>query len=278
MKAAVLGLGIIGEIWARHLIADGVEVKTWNRTPKESFPGFHTCARQTVDGADYIIIVVADPPAVQSVLDAIVPVLKPWQTIIQSSTISAKWTKRFAEQVHDVGASFLEAPFTGSKPAAEARKTVFYLGGDNDLIERCRPFLQKLSSVIMPIGPIGSASALKLSMNLQIAAIAQALSESITLARKAGISDETYFEALHINASRSGISDLKEPYVKKHDYQPLFSVKHMGKDLRLANESAEELGLDLPQTRHLIEQYEAGLAQGWGNDDFIGLIRLLEQA
>lgn len=278
MKTAVLGLGIIGEIWARHLIADGVEVKTWNRTPKESFPGFHTCARQTVEGADFIIIVVADPPAVQSVLDAIRPVLKPWQTIIQSSTISAKWSKHFAEQVEDTGASFLEAPFTGSKPAAEQRKTVFYLGGETAVIDRCRPLLQKLASTIMPIGPVGSASALKLAMNLQIAAIAQALTESITLARTAGISDETYFEALHLNASRSGISDLKEPYLKTANYAPLFSVKHMGKDLRLALESAQELDLDLPQTRHLIEQYTKGMAEGWGDEDFIGLIRLLERA
>lgn len=276
MKTAVLGLGIIGEIWARHLIADGVEVKTWNRTPKESFPGFHTCARQAIDGVDFIIIVVADPPAVQGVLDAILPVLKPWQTIIQSSTISAKWSKKFASQVEDIGASFLEAPFTGSKPAAEQRKTVYYLGGETTVIERCRPLLQKLASTIMTIGEVGSASALKLSMNLQIAAMAQALSESITLARKAGISDDVYFEALHINASRSGISDLKEPYLKAHDYKPLFSVKHMGKDLRLALESAQELDLDLPQTKNLIAQYTKGIAEGWSDEDFIGLIRLLE--
>jgi 3-hydroxyisobutyrate dehydrogenase-like beta-hydroxyacid dehydrogenase len=276
MKIAVLGLGIIGQIWAKNLIADGLEVKTWNRTPKEDFPGFRTCARQAVEGVDFIIIVVADPPAVQSVLDAIVPSLKPWQIIVQSSTISSVWTKKFAAQVEGAGATFIEAPFTGSKPAAEQRKTVFYVGGKPEEIERARPLLQKLGNTILRIGDTGSASALKLAMNLNIAAVAQALTESLTLARKAGISDETYFEAFHLNAGRSGLSDLKEPYLRSHDYNPLFSVKHMGKDLRLALESAQELGLDLPQTKNLLKQYTAGAAEGWSDEDFIGLIRLLE--
>ncbi len=277
MKTAILGLGIIGQIWAKNLIEDGLEVKTWNRTPKEDFPGFHTCARQAIDGMEAIIIVVADPPAVQGILDAILPMLKPWQTIIQSSTISEAWTKKFASQVEDVGATFIEAPFTGSKPAAEQRKTIYYLGGKIEEIDRVRPLLQRLSSTIMHIGPTGSASALKLAMNLNIAAIAQALSESLTLARKSGISDETYFEALHVNVSRSGLTDLKEPYLKSQNYSPLFSVKHMGKDLRLALESAQAVGIDLPQTKNLLKQYTVGAAEGWSDDDFIGLIRLLEK-
>lgn len=275
MKIAVLGLGIIGGIWAKNLIADGLEVNTWNRTPKPEFPGFKDCAREAAAGTDAVFIVVADPPAVQSVLDAILPVLKPGQIVIQSSTISAEWTLKFAKQVEDVGASFLEAPFTGSKPAAEQRKTIYYLGGTPDLIERARPILQRLSGTIMPIGPTGSASTLKLAMNLNIAGVAQALCESLMLARKAGISDDTFFEALHLNASRSGLSDLKEPYLKAHDYNPLFSVKHMGKDVRLAIETAGDL--DLPQTKNLLKLYTEGHARGWSDDDFIGLIRLLEK-
>lgn len=277
MKTAILGLGIIGKIWAKNLIADGLEVKTWNRTPKEDFPGFHTCAREAVQGTDAVILVVADPPAVQSVLDAICPALKPGQLLIQSSTISEPWTKKFSGQVNATGAQFLEAPFTGSKPAAEQRKTVFYLGGTTALVEKATPLLQRLAHKIMHIGPTGSASSLKLAMNLNIASVAQALSESLTLARKAGLSDDIFFDALHINASRSGVSDLKEPFLRQHDYAPLFSVKHMGKDLRLAIESARELGLDLPQAQHLLKQYQVGTAKGWADDDFIGLIRLLEK-
>ena len=108
MNIAVLGLGIIGSRWAKNLAADGHRVRCWNRTPKE-FPGFHASIHEAIEGAEAIIIVVADPPAVQSVLEQILPKLVPGQMVLQSSTISAQWTLRFAEEVRKTGAVFVEA-------------------------------------------------------------------------------------------------------------------------------------------------------------------------
>lgn len=275
MRVAVLGLGIIGSAWAKNLMDSGFEVRCWNRTPKE-FPNFTSSATEAVEGADFIFLVVADPPAVQAVLDTIAPRLGAGQVVIQASTISAEWSRRFARQVESAGAAFLEAPFTGSKPAAEQRKTVFYLGGEEALVEKARPVLEPLSSAILHIGPLGSASSLKLAMNVNVAGVAQILCESLALCRAEGISDDTYFAALKLNASRSGVADLKEPKLRTADYSPQFSVKHMIKDLRLARETAEGDSLALPQTRKLIESYEQAQAAGWSEDDFISLIRLLE--
>jgi len=277
MKIAVLGLGIIGSAWAKNLIADGHEVRTWNRSPRE-FPGFHASITDAVAGAEAIFIVVADPPAVQSVLDQIVPKIGAGQVIIQSSTISAEWTLRFAEHVGKTGALFLEAPFTGSKLAAERRQTVYYLGGDPEIIEKARPILGPISSTIFHIGPLGTASSLKLAMNMNIAGIAQILSESLSLCRAAGIPDDIYFQALSRNVAHSPLSDLKEPKLRQHDYSPQFSVKHMGKDLRLALETASKLPITLAQTELLKQTYDRGIAAGYKDDDFIGLVRLVEKA
>jgi 3-hydroxyisobutyrate dehydrogenase-like beta-hydroxyacid dehydrogenase len=271
---AILGLGIIGEIWARNLIDSGFPVRGWNRSPKPlpySTPDIHAAIKD----ATHIIVVVADPSAVASVLEQIKSQLHPGQLVIQSSTISEAWTKRFAALVESTGASFLEAPFTGSKPAAEQRKTVFYVGGPPEIVELARPVLEPLSLKVVPIGDIGSASALKLALNLNIAQVAQALNEAITFTRRAGLSDDTFFEALSVNAGRSGLSDLKEPKLKSSDWSPQFSIKHMGKDLRLALESIP--AGTLPQLELLQKTYEAGLEKGWGNEDFCSLIRLLKE-
>ena len=195
MNISVLGLGIIGSAWAKNLIADGHVVRCWNRTPKD-FPNFRASIQEAVDKAEVIFIVVYDPPAVQSVLNQIQSKLGPGQLVIQSSTISAHWTRRFAEQVQKTGAWFLEAPFTGSKIAAEQRQTIYYLGGAPEVVEKARPILKPISSAIMHIGPLGSASSLKLAMNLNIAGIAQTLCESLELCRRAGIADDVYFRAL----------------------------------------------------------------------------------
>ncbi|HWI40506.1 MAG TPA: NAD(P)-dependent oxidoreductase [Verrucomicrobiae bacterium] len=275
MKVAVLGMGIIGSAWSKNLAADGHEVRCWNRTWREGSGWCRTVA-EAAEGAEAVFIVVADPAAVSEVLDQLVPVLQGGTLVLQCSTISAEWTKTFAARVTATGALFLEAPFTGSKPAAEQRQTVYYLGGDEEVVAAARPLLEPISSAIFHIGPTGSASTLKLAMNLNIAGVAQSLCESLTLARSAGISDDTYFAVLARNVSHSGVADLKEPKLRQHDYAPQFSLKHMAKDLRLALETAAACGVPLEQTGRLRDIYERGLASGWGEEDFIGLVRLVE--
>ena len=273
MRIAVLGLGIIGTAWVANLHADGQALRTWNRTPKPTAPGFASDPATAVEGAAVVIIVVADPPAVSAVLDAALPALGADCVVVQASTISPEWTVRFAERVRATGAAYLDAPFTGSKPAAEARQTVFYIGGEAADLERARPALAPLSRAILHVGAVGAASALKLAMNVNIALVCQALSESLTLSRAAGLSDETYFAALKLNASRSGVSDLKEPKLRAGDYSPQFSLKHMDKDLRLALEGAEVLSV--PHLRHLKALSAQGMAAGWGDEDFSVLMRLM---
>ena len=270
-RIAIVGLGIIGSAWAQNLHADGLEVRGWNRTKKD-LPFYEPDLGKAVTDAELIIIVVADPAAVEGILDQIVPHLKRGQLVAQSSTISAHWTKLFAERVQATGAEFLEAPFTGSKPAAEARKTVYYLGGTADLVEKARPVLERLSAHILHVGATGTASSLKLAMNLNLALMSEALSESLTLARAEGIPDEKFFDALHLNVGRSGFSDLKEPKFRAKDYAPQFSLKHMNKDLRLTLETAGDL--DLPTAKALKSFYDKGMNAGYGDDDFTGMIRL----
>jgi 3-hydroxyisobutyrate dehydrogenase-like beta-hydroxyacid dehydrogenase len=276
MNISVLGLGIIGATWAQHFHNDGFSLKTWNRTPQPDFVGFVPTVEDAVTDADFVFVVVSDPAAVESVLERARPNLKKGAIIVQSSTISPTWTKKFSADVESVGARFLEAPFTGSKPAAQARQCVFYLGGDNELVEEAKPVLEKISKAQLHVGKTGDASALKLAMNLNIAGISQTLTEAITFTRKAGLSDEIFFQALDLNVSKSGLSDLKKPKLETSDYSPQFSLKHMGKDLRLAIETAGENDLELPQTARLKALYDLGIEKGFGDDDFVGLIRLLE--
>ena len=273
MNIGVFGLGIIGRVWAENLHRDGDTVRGWNRTAKPELPFYTSDARAAAAQSDLIIIVVADPPAVQQVLDQILPALRTGQIVVQSSTISPSATLRFAAQVQTTGAAFLEAPFTGSKPAAEQRQMVFYIGGNPENLERARPVLSRLSRAIEFIGPLGSASALKLALNMNLALMAESLGESLTFARATGISDDRFFSALKLNVGQSGLATLKEPKLRTGDWSPQFSLKHMGKDLRLAIESAGQQ--PLPQLRALVKLYETGLERGWGDDDFTGLTRLL---
>ena len=234
----VIGLGIIGSVWAKHYAKAGVLVGVWNRTPQSDFPKWLPTPEAVAQAADVIQIVVADPPAVQSVLDRITPLLTPAKVVVQSSTIDPESSERFRLLVISRGARYLESPFTGSKPAAEDRKTVYYFGGDASVIAEVEPLLSLVSESRFHIGTNKQASTLKLAMNLNIAAHMQGLAEALTMARRAGVSDDLFFTVLSKNVGYSGVTKLKEPKLRAGDFSPQFSVKHLLKDLRLASHTA----------------------------------------
>ena len=274
MKIGVLGLGIIGGVWARHYHAAGVLAGAWNRTPQPDFPLWQSTPEAVATQADIIQIVVADPAAVESVLTRILPQLKPGKVVVQSSTIDAASSAKFAALVTARGARYLAAPFTGSKPAAEQKQSVFYLGGDEALIAELEPLLSLVSANRFAIGTNEQACTLKLAMNLNIAAQMQGLSEALTLARSAGVTDEIFFAAMAKNIGYSGLTKLKEPKLRAADFSPQFSVKHMHKDMRLASGTAA--CADFPLLEAVRETLKTAEARGMGNEDFSAVIKVLE--
>lgn len=269
----VLGLGLIGGVWARHYHAAGVLAGAWNRTPQPEFSQWRATAAAVAAAADVIQIVVADPPAVRVVLADILPVLGPGKVVVQSSTIDPASSEEFRALVVQRGARYLEAPFTGSRPAAEQRQTVYYLGGDADLIAELEPLLVLVSSVRLHVGDHRQAATLKLAMNLNLAALMEGLCEALTLARHGGVSDDVFFSALGRNAGHSGLAKLKEPKLRAGDFAPQFSVKHMLKDLRLAG--GTKGGGDLPVLATVRDRLAAADRAGWADEDFSALLKLL---
>ncbi len=269
----VIGLGIIGGTWARHYAGAGVLAGCWNRTPQPAAPQWKESPEAVAAAADAVQIVVADPPAVQGVLDRILPRLGPGKTVIQSSTIDPGSSERFRAAVEARGARYLEAPFTGSKPAAEQRKTIFYLGGAPDLIAAAEPLLRLVSQTRLVVGAEPrQAAALKLAMNLNLAVMIEGLAEALTFARRAGIGDDLFFAALAQNVGHSGLAQLKEPKLRAGDFAPQFSVKHMHKDMRLASAAA---GGRLPLLEAARERLRLAEEGGDGDQDFSAVLKLL---
>ena len=270
----VIGLGIIGTPWAARYHAAGRLAGVWNRTPKPGAPQWKANARDVTATADVTHIVVADPPAVSAVLDAIAPALGPGKAVVQSSTIDPTSAASFESRVRTTGAAYVEAPFTGSKPAAESGTTVFFMGGDPVALDAVEPLLALVSETRFRLPRVGQAAGLKLAMNLNIAGQMQALAESLTFARQAGIDDELYFQVLAKNVSTSGLTRLKEAKLKTRDFSAQFSVKHMHKDMRLAAAAGRARLPLLATVRDCLARAEE---RGMGDEDFSSLVRLLDE-
>lgn len=271
MNVGIIGLGLIGSIWARHLEEDGLLAAAWNRTPKPEFPKWTPNVSDVSDQSDLLILCLADPPAVRSVLERLAPRLSARHAILQTSTIDPSSSAAFDQLVRARGAAYIEAPFTGSKPGAETRRTVFYFGGDAAEIARVQPVIDRLSRQQHRVGSGPQAAAFKLASNLAIAAQIAGLCEARALALNAGIADETFFDLLRSNMAWSRAMELKEPKLRTGDFSPQFAVRHMLKDLRLARDSGVA---PMKVCDAVIAKLESAVARGEADLDFSAIAKV----
>lgn len=271
---AVLGLGLIGSIWARRYAEAGRLAASWSRRSGPEVPGRRADPVEAAEAARVLHLCLYDPASVEAVLARLLPVLGSGHLLLQSTTIDPAHAEDFAGRVRETGAAYVEAPFTGSSPAAEAGKTVFYLGGHPEDRESAREALAPLGERIFPFATPREAAAIKLAMNVQIAGIMEAHAEGLVLARSAGIADDDFFAVLRENAAWSGVAALKETKMRTGDLSPQFSAANLQKDLRLALEAAPG---ELPSLRTACDRLGEWVRRGRGEEDYLAVLRLLEE-
>src|SRR5688572_20768884 len=178
INVGVIGLGIIGSRVAAALRHEGFPTHVWNRTPKP-IPNFLSSPADVARASEVIQLFVADANATLAMIDAMAGQLTRNHVVLTHGTIGLEGTMEAADRVRKRGAQFLDAPFTGSKGAAENRQLVYYLGGESALAVRVRPVLEASSKAILHVGDIGQAAVVKIATNMISAATAQALAEAL---------------------------------------------------------------------------------------------------
>lgn len=150
------------------------------------------------------------------------------------------------------------------------------VGGNREIFESVRPYLEAMGTQMYYCGLAGMGLHAKLSQNMILGNLLQAFNESLVLSTKAGVDPEVMLDILNNSAARSGLISLKAPLVFKRDFATNFSVKWLEKDIRLILESAAELNVPAPVTAISQQMYRAAIAQGYGEDDICGSIRVHE--
>jgi 3-hydroxyisobutyrate dehydrogenase len=266
-NAGVIGLGIIGSRVAANLRKAGFQTWVWNRTPRPE-PNFLSSASEVAESAKIIQIFVSDGPALIETIEAMAPAIGPEHIVLNHATIAPKETLEAARMIHDRHARYLDAPFTGSRDAAEAAQIVFFIGGEAEVLERARPQLEVNAKAILPIGDIGQAAAMKIATNLIVAASVGSFAEAMALLETNCVPLYKLGEALGNHVAHSSLADLKVPAMIVGDFDPRFSLKHMFKDVQIALEMAHEHGVELPQAAAFAGSAMSGLQKGWGELDF----------
>ena len=267
IRVGVIGLGIIGSRVAKNLRKKGFEVYVWNRTPKAE-PNFVSSPAEVAKAAQIIQIFVSNDAAVLETLAALRTALTPNHLILIHSTISPEAVQKARDAVTSTGAHLVDAPFTGSKGAAENGQIVYYLAGDKADLARAQPVLEASRKALVYFSRFGDASLVKIATNMVTAAIVQALTEALTITERAGIDPQELVTAIENNACRSGVSDFKLKAIIARDFDPNFSLMNMLKDSRLALGLAKSLGLQLPLAQTVNDFLTEADAKGWSQQDF----------
>ncbi len=267
-SVALLGLGLMGRPMALNVARAGHALVVWNRTRARAedlaaaAPGVRVAAtpQEAVAQADVALTIVSDPPALESVLwgaNGALVGLRRGALLIDSSTVSPALARRAAAACRVRGASFLDAPVTGGAWGAEQGELVFMVGGDPAVAERARPLLGAMGKRVFHLGPHGAGQTIKLAINLLLALEVGALAEALALVRAAGIAGEKLIEVMQSSMARAAVLDIKAPLILKDEYAPSFPLRLMHKDLGLALDLANQLGVPLPATAAARETYNA---------------------
>lgn len=255
MKVAFVGIGKMGLPMAGNILRGGHEVTVFNRTLSRCDPlrddgaTVAASAAEATRDVEVLVTMLADPAAVEEQILADEHVLADapdglvW---LEMSTIGPTAARSFASRAAEAGAQMLDAPVSGSVTVAEAAALVAMVGGDAAALERARPVLEAMTKAHFHLGASGAGAAMKLAVNMMIAASTVAISEALVLAEAAGIERADAYEVIAAGALASPFIDYKKAaFLDPDGTPPAFALDLMRKDLKLALEQGQAAGLPL---------------------------------
>lgn len=285
-KIGLIGLGLMGRPMGMNLLKAGHSLTVWNRTRERAQELLAAGAklaktpREVAERSEVLLTMVSDPPALESVLwgpegqnDGALGGLQAGSVYIDSSTVSPALVKKIALACQGRGVRFLDAPVTGGDWGAREGNLVFMIGGDAATLKEVEPVLGVMGKRWFHLGPHGAGQTIKLAMNAILALQVGAMAEALALVERAGLSGEQLVEVMQASMARSGVLDVKSPLMLKGDYRPSFPLRLMHKDLGLALDLANQLGVALPTTAAAREVYNFVKGEAKEDLDYSAVMR-----
>ncbi|HJS82310.1 MAG TPA: NAD(P)-dependent oxidoreductase, partial [Nitrososphaera sp.] len=196
--------------------------------------------------------------------------------VADASTISPSQSQSCAAVLRERGVEMLGMPVMGGPLAAETGELVPIVSGSKAAFEKSRTIIEALGKKIFYLGDKdGAANAVKLALNLNIALVASAISEGITLVRGAGIDPSIFIQILNSTYFKTGLSEKKGPKMASGEFEPSFHLKNMLKDLELATSTALAEKITLPQTALAQQIFRAANNSGYSEMDYTAVCAFL---
>lgn len=264
-----IGLGVMGKSMAAHLLKAGFEVFVYTRTKDKSSEllsqgaKWAAAPKEIAQKANVIISMVGYPSDVEEIYlgeNGLIENGKQGTYLIDMTTSTPTLAVKIAEEAKKRGMESLDAPVSGGDIGARDAKLTIMVGGSSEAFEAVRPIFDILGSNVVHQGPAGSGQHTKMCNQIAIASNMIGVTEAISYAKKAGLDPDRVLRSISSGSAGSWSLSNLVPRMVEGDFEPGFYIKHFIKDMKIALDEAERMGMDVPGLSLSKSLYE-GLAE-----------------
>lgn len=282
-----IGIGVMGNSMAGHLLNAGYPLHVYTRTPTKADDLRKKGAiwEETVSAlaskCNAVITMVGYPSDVEEVYlgdGGILNNAKAGTLVIDMTTSSPALAKKIYDQARTKGIESLDAPVSGGDIGARNAALSIMVGGDQPVFDKALPLFELMGKTLYLQGGAGSGQHTKMVNQITIASSMVGLCECLVYAERSGLDPETVLKSITGGAAGSWSLSNLAPRIIKGDFAPGFYVKHFIKDMGIALESAKEMGLDLPGLSLAKSLYDALAKSGSENEGTQALYKLIKNA
>jgi 3-hydroxyisobutyrate dehydrogenase len=287
MKIGLVGLGRMGRAIQARLADGGHDVIGWDRDAvamkAAAGNGMAVAAhpRAVADGSDGTVIsIITEDQGVRNIFrgrDGFLSGDVRGKLFIEMSTLQPMTGRELAPLVEAAGGSLIDAPVLGSIPTARDGKLFAMVGGKADDLEHARMVLERLTRKITHMGPNGAGYAMKLAVNLGLAAYIQATAESLALGHREGLSMQQMIDVLGEAPTANGWFAAKKGLLMGEDADITLDLKTLRKDMMSVVATGALAGTAMPLSTSVLTALSAAVAQGWGDKDIGELARFFRE-
>ncbi len=282
MHYGYIGLGNLGANCAACLLRAGMEVTV---TDLNRSAGNMCCdlgatwvdsAEELASRVDHVITCLPSPAVSEKVLDAILPVMRDGAHLIEMSTLGREEVLAFAAKAARHNVRMMELPVTGGVHLAAQGKITMLAAGDKDMFDLHLPALQAMGDQVFHMGPLGSASIIKVITNMLAFIHLKACGEALMLAKRGGLDLGQAWHAIKASSGNSFVHETEGALVLNGSYDVAFNIDLALKDLGFAMGFGEEFEVPLDLAAATQQTYRAAHAAYGGTAQSPMIVKLLE--
>lgn len=286
MKVGFIGLGVMGQSMAGHILDEGNELYVYNRTKSKATDLVSNGAiwkdspREVAEASDMIITIVGYPKDIEDVYygeNGIFSGAKEGSILVDMTTSTPSLAIQLADRGKELGLGVVDAPVTGGDVGAREGRLAVLVGGSEKDVEKIRPVIDSFAATITHFGENGAGQHAKVVNQIMVSGTMLGLAEMMTYAKATDLNLEKVVETVGNGAASNKSLTNYGPRVIQNDYSPGFFVKHFIKDLKIALDEAEKLELNLPMTNLAYKLYGQLADKGLEDEGTQAIVKLWDR-